>query len=74
MNAAASALFSSWIRSSWRSALMLADAMPSRSLLSSGGSRRMTSARSSRVTFALADQISSDAAFFSRLIPSLLRP
>ena len=53
---------------------MPAECMPSRSAFSSGGSRRMTSPRSSRVTFALADQIRSAAARFMRLVWSLEAP
>ena len=74
VKAAASALFSAWMRSSCRATLMFDEAMPSRRRLSSGGRRRSTSARSSRVTLALADQISSEAAFFSDLISALWRP
>ena len=53
---------------------MPAAAMPSRSDFSSSGSRRMTSARSSRVTLALADQIRSAAARFMRRVCSPWAP
>ena len=74
VKAAASELLSCWICSSWRLASRPADAMPSRSAFSSGGRRRMTSARSSRVTLALADQIRSAAARFIALVCSLCAP
>lgn len=48
--------------------------MPSRSVFSSGGRRRITSARSSRETFALADQIRSVAARFMSRVASLWLP
>jgi hypothetical protein len=64
VKAAASELFRRWMCSSCLSAGTPACSMPSRSVLSSGGKRRMTSARSSRETFALADQIRSAAARF----------
>ena len=48
--------------------------MPSRSVFSSGGRRRITSARSSRDTFAPADQIRSAAARFMTLVESLAAP
>ncbi len=53
---------------------MPAEDMPSRSVFSSGASRRMTSARSSRVTLALADQIRSEAARFIARVSSLCAP
>ena len=46
--------------------------MPSRSVFSSGGRRRITSARSARETLALADQIRSAAARFISLVASAL--
>ena len=48
--------------------------MPSRSVFNSGGRRRMTSARSLRETFALADQIRSAAARFISLVARPVRP
>ena len=74
VNAAASELFSVWMCSSCFSALMPAEAMPSRSILSSGGRRRSTSARSSRVTLAPADQMTSVAARFIALVWSACAP
>ena len=52
---------------------MPASSMPSRRVFSSGGRRRMTSARSSRETLALADQIRSAAARFISLVVVALR-
>ena len=74
VKAAASELLSCRICSSCFSAAMPAAAMPSRSDFSSTGSRRITSARSSRVTLALALQIRSAAARFICFVVSPCAP
>ena len=68
VKAAASELFRRWMCSSCLSTGTPAFSMPSRSVFSSGGRRRITSARSSRETLALADQIRSAAARFIALV------
>ena len=70
VNAAASELLRRWMCSSCFGSGMPASSMPSRSVFSSGGRRRITSARSSRETLALADQIRSAAARFISLVAS----